>query len=195
MRWVWVIVVLLLSSCASTPSHFHTLMRSDPAPSSASTTDIQLTVEPVRVPAQVDRPELVTRMPDGGIAVADGERWVAPVADELQSALSVELLSRLSGLDVGHGKGPKTISVRLNVERFESIASRYALIEASWQLDLKEPGGDLHVACRTRAYEEVSGGYPELVRGYQRAVIVIADDIATATQNSTGGVAAGCPNG
>ena len=194
VRWVWIVIAALVSSCASTPSHFHTLVReADHAPSRAAATDVRVTVDPVRVPAQVDRLELVTRLPDGGIAIADGERWVAPVADELQNALAVELLGRLSRPDSGHARGPNSLSVRLNVERFESSANRYALIEASWQLELTEASSDVHVVCRTRAYEEVSGGYPGVVRGYQRAVAVIADEIATVAQHSAGGVAPDCP--
>jgi uncharacterized lipoprotein YmbA len=197
VRWTWIIIAALVSSCASAPSHFHTLVReSDPNPSGASVTDIQLTVDPVKIPAQVDRLELVTRLPDGGVAIDDGERWIAPLADELQNALSVELFRRLSRHDPGHARGANSVSVRLDVERFESSANRYALIEASWHLDLKEDGGDVHVVCRTRAYEKVSGGgYPELVRGFQRAVAVIAGEIATVAQDSTGGLAADCPRG
>jgi uncharacterized protein len=85
--------------------------------------------------------------------------------------------------------------VRLNVERFESSPNRYALIEASWHLELKEAGKDVRVVCRTRAYVQVRGGYPEMVRGYQRAVGLIADQIATVAQQSVGGVAAECPVG
>jgi hypothetical protein len=85
------------------------------------------------------------------------------------------------------------MSVRVNVERFESSPNRYALIEASWRLEIKEAKKDVRVVCQTRAYEEVRGGYPEMVRGYQRAVVVIADQIATAAQKSANGVAAKCP--
>jgi uncharacterized protein len=183
----------LLSGCASTSPHFYTLVRESPRNSSnVAAADVHLKVGPVRIPAQVDRMELVTRLPDGGIAIADGERWIAPVADELQSALSVELLRRLGRAPVDPA-GLDSISVRLNVERFESAPSRYALIEASWSLGMKRSRKDVLVVCRTRAYEQVSGGYPELVRGYQRAVAAIADEIATVAQESAGGVAADCP--
>jgi uncharacterized lipoprotein YmbA len=153
----------------------------------------RLQVDPVRIPAQVDRLELVTRLPDGGIAIADGDKWIAPVADELQNALSVELRHRLAGADPADATGSDSVSVRLNVERFESSPNRYALIEASWRLELKEAGKQMRVVCRTRAYEQVRGGYPEMVRGYQRAVAVIADQIAAVAQKSIGGAAAECP--
>lgn len=196
VRGCWIVIAVLVSSCASTPLHFHTLVReSEPTPPGASATDPQLTVDPVMIPAQVDRLELVTRLPGGGIAIADDERWIAPLADELQDALSVELSRRLSRPGSGHARGTNSVSVRLNVERFESSVNRYALIEASWRLEMKEAGSDVHVVCRTRAYEEVSGGYPELVRGYQRAVAVIADEMATVAQNSLGRATADCPGG
>jgi uncharacterized protein len=192
-RYSCTLIAWLLSSCASTSPHFHTLVRE--AERSAATparADVRLKVEPVRIPAQVDRLELVTRLPNGGITIADGERWIAPVADELQGALSVELLRRLAGADPADTVGTDSISVRLNVERFESAPSRYALIEASWSLELKMARQDVRVACRTKAYEAVTGGYPQLVRGYQRAVGVIADEIVAVVQESGAGRAAEC---
>jgi uncharacterized protein len=194
VRWSCIVMTPLLGSCASTSPRFYTLVpESGHYPSTALVAGYRLEVDPVRIPAQVDRLELVTRLPDGGIAIVDGDRWIAPVADELQNALSVELRHRLAGADAGDATGSDSVSVRLNVERFESSPNRYALIEASWHLELQQGGKDVRVVCRTRAYEQVRGGYPEMVRGYQRAVALIADQIATVAQKSVGGVAAECP--
>jgi uncharacterized lipoprotein YmbA len=195
MRLEYIVIAAFLSGCTSTSPHFYTLVReSERNPAIAVAADVRLKVHPVRIPAQVDRLELVTRLPDGGIAIADGERWIAPVASELQSALLVELLRRLGSADA-HVAASNSLSVRLNVERFESAPSRYALIEASWSLDVKASPKNVFVTCRTRAYERVSGGYPEMVKGYQRAVAVIADQIAAVAQESAGGGAADCPGG
>jgi uncharacterized lipoprotein YmbA len=189
-----IVIASLLGGCASTSPRFYTLVpESGRKTSGAVAAGYRLEVDPVRIPAQVDRLELVTRLPGGGIAIADGDRWIAPVADELQTALSVELLHRLGGANPAEATGSDSVSVRLSVERFESSPNRYALIEASWHLELKEAGKDVRVVCRTRAYEQVSGGYPDMVKGYQRAVALIADQIATVAQGSVGGVAAECP--
>lgn len=194
VRWSCIVIASLLGGCASTSPRFYTLMpESGRNPSGAAAAGYRLEVDPVRIPAQVDRLELVTRLPGGGIAIADGDRWIAPVADELQNALSVELLHRLGGVDPAEATGPESVSVRLNVERFESSPNRYALIEASWHVEVKEAGKGVRVVCRTRAYEQVRGGYPDMVRGYQRAVALIADQIATVAQGSVGGVVAECP--
>jgi uncharacterized lipoprotein YmbA len=189
-----IVIASLLGGCASTSLHFYTLVpESGRDRSVAVAAGYRLEVDPVSIPAQVDRLELVTRLPDGRIAIAEGDRWIAPVADELQNALSVDLLHRLGNADTADATGADSVAVRLNVERFESLPNRYALIEASWHLELREAGKDLKVVCRTRAYEPVRGGYPEMVRGYQRAVALIAQQIATVAQGSVDGVAAECP--
>ena len=187
------VIALLLGSCASTSPRFYTLVPESGRNPSGAVAGYRLEVGRVRIPAQVDRLELVTRLPGGGIAIADGDRWIAPVADELQNALSVELLHKLGGADPADATESDSVSVRLNVERFESSPNRYALIEASWRLEMKRDGKNVRVACQTRAYEQVRGGYPEMVRGYQRAVVVIADQIATAAQKFASGVGAECP--
>lgn len=189
--------LLLVGGCTSTSPRYHTLVpESGRQPPAAVVADSRLEVAPVRIPAQVDRLELVTRLPDGGIAIADGERWIAPLADELRNALSIELGQRLGGGDPGPGRARSDlVSVRLEVERFESAPSRYALIEASWYLDMKADRKDVRIACRTRAYEPVHGGYPELVRAHQRTIVLIADEIARAAQEAADGGAAPCPTG
>jgi hypothetical protein len=194
LNWSFLVVTSLLAGCASTSPRFYTLLpESEADASTAVAAGFRLEVEPVKVPAQVDRLEIVSRLPGGGIAIADGDRWIAPVADEMQSALSVELLHRLGGANPAQATGSDALSVRLDVERFESSPNRYALIEASWHLELKQGGKEARVACRTRAYEWVRGGYADMVRGYQRAVVLIAQQIATVARNVAGGAVAECP--
>jgi uncharacterized protein len=196
VRWPFILIVSVVGGCASTSARFYTLVP-EPTPNAAgvSAAGFRVEVEPVRVPAQVDRLELVTRVPGGGIAIADGDRWIAPVADELQTALSVELQRSLAAADPADPTqaGPASLSVRLDVERFESAPNQYALIEASWHLQLRQGGRDIRIVCRSRAYEPVKAGYADMARGYQRAVALIADQIGAVARGSVGGVVAKCP--
>ena len=188
------LLALLLAGCASAPAHYYTLMpQPERGPVSAGTARIRLDVQPGKIPAQVDRLEIVTRLSDGGMTIAENERWIAPVADELKHALSTRLLQRLEAAPNGHGAG-EALTVRLNVDRFESSLSQYALIEGSWRLEVRDGVEDVRIQCRTRAYESVSRGYAELTKGYQRAVTAIADEIASVAQQASGGVAARCPD-
>lgn len=192
VHWPCAVMSTLVGSCASTSAHYYTLLK-DPGRSTPANVAMPVRLEVGRIPAQADRAELVIRLSDRRMRIVDGERWIAPLADEVQSALSVELFRRLGTIRPAESMGPDSLSVRLNVERFESSPGRYALIEASWRLAEKARGKDVLAACRTRAYEEVGGSYPELVTGYQRAIAAIADDIATVAQQSMRGLAAQCP--
>jgi uncharacterized lipoprotein YmbA len=197
LRWVCLVGAAAASGCASAPSYYYTLV-----PESAlgkqtegPAASYRVEVEPVRVPAQVDRLELVTRLSGGRLSIADNQRWIAPVADELQSALSIELTRQLGESEAASNlPGPVLVLLRMEVERFESTPSRYSLIESTWRLDLRREGWGVQVACHTRAYEQVGGGYPEMVRGYQRAVAHIVREIAGVARESVmATAAAACP--
>ncbi len=190
---LWITAVtLLVASCASTPVHYHTLV---PAPvgqsSHVSIASSEVEVQPVRIPAGVDRMELVARQRDGEISLVDSELWIAPLADELRGAVSLELLRQLGSTDARHKLS--AISVRLDVERFESAPARYALIEAAWQVRIKSPMRAAVVACRSRVSESVSRGYVALVRGHQRAIALIADQMAVAALRLATEDVAACP--
>ena len=191
-RWACVVTSTLVGSCVSTSAHYYTLM-SEPERSASATVAVPFRLEIGGIPAQVDRSELVVRLSDGRMAIVDSERWIAPVGDELQNALSAELMRRLGAVSPSEPTGTKSLIIRLNLERFESSPYRYALVEASWHLALKSPAHNVSILCRSHAYEPVTGGYPDLVRGYQRAVAVVAAEIAMVAEESMRGLAAECP--
>lgn len=195
-RWSCAVMASLVGGCASTPLHFYTLVPESSRESAAgSASEYRLRVNSVRIPAQVDRLELVVRLPNGGVAITDSDRWIAPLADELQSALSIELLRRLDGTAPASGGRQNLVVVWLNVERFDAVPNRYALIEASWRLALQKIGGEIEISCWTRAYESLIGGYPEIVRGYQHDVAIIADQMAATALEFADGRATECPGG
>lgn len=188
-------LVAMVAGCRSTPIHYHTLV---PAPLASATAQrtpsYSVEIDAVKIPAQVDRLELVVRQRDGGIALLENDLWIAPLADEIRSALSVELVRRLALADAHDPRrdlGP--ITVRVNIERFESAPGNYALIEALWRLRVNGSIRHDEVVCRTLAYERVPEGNPALVRAYQRAVALIADDIATTALRVNADNDAVCP--
>ena len=188
-------LVRLVAACTSTPVHYHTLV---PAPADADVAQpaasYAVEVDPVKVPAQVDRFELVVRRSSGEITLLEDELWVAPLADELRNALIVELTRRLASVDTADThRDPAAIAVRIEVERFESAPAHYALIEAFWHLRVNNGTRPEGLACRTRAYQRVSDGYTALVHGHQTAVVSIADQIADAARRLIIDSAAVCP--
>jgi uncharacterized lipoprotein YmbA len=197
VRWLRVFALVnLLAACASVSPHFHTLLpalaEGEDRPSAAA---CMVDVERVRIPAQLDRFELVVRRSDGEITLSENELWIAPLAEELKSSLSVEIERQLASPDAKKKSfNSAPLSVRLDVERFESAPAQYAFIEALWQLRDSNTRSQVILTCRTDALEHVGKGFAALVRGHQRAVILIADQIAAAIRRLDSGEAAICPS-
>jgi len=195
-RWSRVALApLLIVGCTSTPVHYHTLV---PAPaddaSAAALSGYHIDIAAVRVPAQVDRYELVVRRSDGDITVADGELWVAALADEVRGGLLIELIRQLESTDTVPRAAPQGVSLRVEVERFESTLARFVLLQAAWHVQVKTRAGEASVNCRSSAYQRVTAGYEALVLGDQRAVAAVADEIAVAVRQMAGGGTAACPS-
>lgn len=192
--------VLLLAACASAPLHYHTLVppAADGADSATPAPDsLRFELLPVGVPAQVDQPQLVVREGSQGVALLDGERWIAPLGDEVRSALSADLAHELPGQDVSGlpGGGKPLLRIKLDLRRFDSQLGRYALIEGGWSVRMLNTAHDGALACTSRVRESVGPGYDALVQGHQRAIGRLAAQIAMVARSLAGGQAASCPSG
>ena len=189
-------VLFALAACSSAPTHFYTLV--PPAattPASPSAAPFLLDVMPVGVPAQVDQPQMVVRQGDGSVALLEGEQWIAPLGDEIRSAVAGELSRVLAAQDVHglpHAGGKPVYRIKLDVRRFDSVPGRYALVEAAWSVR-KDDGGPV-LACTGSVREPVGAGYDELVRGHQRALAALADRMAGAVRRLHDTGSASCPS-
>jgi uncharacterized protein len=188
---------LVLGACGSKPpTHYYTLV--PPAsevvrPAAAAGAGFQFELLPVSVPAQVDQPPLVVRQGGQGVAVLQGERWAAPLGDEVRSALSADLMHRFNAQDVSGlaSSGKAVLRIKVDVRRFDSVPGGYAFIDVAWSVrPLK--GGDV-LTCTSRISEPVSSGYDSLVEGHQRAVAGLAGQIGVVAQALVAGQNPACP--
>ncbi|HEX7341174.1 MAG TPA: PqiC family protein [Rhodanobacteraceae bacterium] len=179
-------ICLALAACSSAPVRFYTLMPQTLAPASGHYQPLRHTqvryiaVLPVTIPAQVDRPQMVVREGDSGVALLDGERWIAPVGDEIRRALSAELTQALGVPDV-YGLAPpagqSVYRIKVNVTRFESVPGQYTLLVATWSVDAGS-GAQSRAQCSSSIREPVGQGYAALAAGQQRGVQALAQAIA-----------------
>jgi uncharacterized lipoprotein YmbA len=188
---------LALAACGSAPVHFYTLVPSASGAVSAPATRAPFLIDvlPVGVPAQVDQPQLVVRQGDGSVALLEGEQWIAPLADEIRSAVAGELVRRLGVQDV-HGlpqatTGTPLYRIKLDVRRFDSVPAQYALVQAAWSV--RATGDARGLECTADVRESVGPGYEALVRGHQRALTALADQMALAVRQLAGAGVARCP--
>jgi uncharacterized lipoprotein YmbA len=190
--------LLALTACASAPIHYYTLVA--PADDrSAATAPASLPFEllPVSVPAQVDQPQLVVREGGQGVALLQGQRWIAPLADEVRDALSADLARALNSRDISGlaGNDKPSVRIKLDLHRFDSQLGRYAMIEGAWSVRLLHSAHPASISCTSRVSEPVGASYPALVQGHQRAIKQLATQIAAAARSLGNGQAPVCPAG
>jgi uncharacterized lipoprotein YmbA len=191
-------LALVLGACGSAPPlRYYTLV--PPAGGDATvapaTQPFQFELLPVTVPAQVDQPQMVVREGGQGVAVLQGQRWIAPLGDEVRGALSADLTRDFRAQDVTGlpNQGGSTVRIKLDVRRFDSVPGSYAYIDAAWSVrPLK--GGDA-LACTSRISETVGEGYDALVQGHQHAINRLAGQIGTVAATVATGQGTHCPEG
>ena len=189
-------VTLVLAACASAPMHYYTLLPpADGAPAS-SAASIAFELLPISVPAQADQPQLVVREGGQSVALLEGHRWIAPLADEVRGALDVDLVRQLPGRNVAGmptGEQP-LLQVTVDLRRFDSRLGSYALIEGAWNVRLLHGAKPAAVACTSHIRESVGPGYDALVQGHQRALAKLAGQVAAAARSLAADQRASCPS-
>jgi uncharacterized lipoprotein YmbA len=201
MRLLGIGAALTLAACASAPLHYYTLVppANEPMDEAAvpATAALPFELLPVGVPAQVDQPQLVVREDGQTVALLNGERWIAPLGDEVRSALSADLSRELHSEDVSGltGNGKPLLRVKLDLRRFDSQPGSYALIEGSWNVRVLHGPHAGVLACSSRISETVGPGYAALVQGHQRAIGQLAAQIAGVARALGNGQVAACPAG
>jgi uncharacterized protein len=181
------LTALTLSACASAPTQYLTLLpppgrptapaaAQTPAATQASAqspllptvidASVHVPVVSVTVPSQVDQSELVIRQPDGSLELLQSVRWIAPLSDEIRTALALSLSEQWAALPA--------MRVSVDVQRFDSAPGQYAYIEAAWILTA--PGPTVQkFSGRSAIKVAVRAGYAALAAGHRQAI----DELAT----------------
>ena len=190
---------LVIGGCASAPLHYYTLM-APAAPQGAASgaadgAALPFELLPVSIPAQVDQPQLVVREGGQGVALLEGERWIAPLGNEVRDALSADLARELHSQDASglpDNKQP-LLRIKLDLRRFDSQPGSNALIAGSWSVHvLHTPHGGA-LTCTSSISEPVGPGYDALVQGHQRAIAALAVQIASVARALGANQTVGCP--
>jgi len=192
------LLALCACSASSPPIRLHTLMPVEPAQRdpAARGAPVFISLESIRLPAQVDQPQWLVRLPDESLASLEQERWASPLRDELRQALLEQLAARF-GVVEGRSTAPQSappLRVALDLGRFDSIPGREARVEGSWTVT--PGGGPATLRCTALLREPAAGGMPELAAAHRRAVLRLADAIgASLVALQAGSAATACPAG
>jgi len=176
------VAAAVAAGCGRSPmARFYTLDSTATA-DAAATTRITIAVGPVSVPAAVDRPQFVVQAAPNRVEVDEFNRWAAPLGENIARAVAGDLAALLGTPVVASapvaGFTP-THRVAIDIQRFESVPGRTALVEAVWAV--RQTAGGEPRSGRTVANETVEGDdFEALAAAHSRALAKVSGDIAAA---------------
>jgi uncharacterized lipoprotein YmbA len=152
MHWkghhlILLILCLLAAGCVSLgpqadPSRFFALASlprtGQRVQDAAGNNALVLGIGPIKFPAYLDRPQLVTRISQNRFAVAENDRWAEPLEENLSRILSQNLsillhTERVVTYPWERSQRP-THQVQVEVLRFEPNAERIVELWARWRV-------------------------------------------------------------
>lgn len=146
-----------------------------------------INILPVGVPPQLDQSQLVIRQGATDAMVLDNDRWLSPLGDEIRSALSADLSTRLatrevSGL-VSRADALPVLKIHLQVRRFDVWPGQLVKFAADWRLS--RPRGDRRVEliCHSQFTELALGDDATMLAAQRRVITRLAAQIATQARN------------
>ena len=183
----------MLGACRSAGTEYYTLVPPPSASRTPATEAFQLDVLPVDVPPEVDRAEIVVREGPGKLTPVETRSWISPLGRELRHAFSDDLTRGLGARDIAGASGVAgvpTYRIKIVVQRFDSALGAEASIEAI--STIREAGASTPpLVCSHHARERAAAGYEPLAEAHQRAIAVIAGQIAASIRGLQAGHA-GC---
>lgn len=187
-----------LSACSTVMTHYYTLMPTDTqAPAATVAPGFQFEMQAVRMPVQVDQPQLVVRQSSGTLSILENDRWSGPLADEFHDALTSQLETRLGTRDLaGLPKVPgrPIISLQTDVRRFDSLPGSYALVDAVWSLSLRGDGATRRtLTCSSVIRQPAGVAISDLVLAHQQVISQLATRMADTAKRFAASDAASCP--
>ncbi len=186
---------VLVGGCASAPApRYHSLLATgDAAARNTALSPLPIALAPVSVPAAVDQPQWVVRLPDDTLRILEQEQWVSPLRSELHAALFERLAQRFAAVDVRTAPAAKALRVKVDVQRFESIAGREVWLDSVWSAQA-DAGPAPPLVCHSSVHEPAPGELAALAAAHRRAVVRLADQIGSQLQALASGAGARCPS-
>lgn len=183
-----------LFGCATTsrPARFHTLVpaagAAAPTTAARGAAGVRVEVLPVTLPAQVDVPQIVVRLPDDSMRALEHERWIAPLADEIRAAVSLRIDAALVGAPAPAAADPPW-RLQLEVQRLDSTLGGAASLQALWSL---QQGKGTVLRCQAADRQAVAIGPAALVDGHRAMLERLGDAIGRAVRAAASGAVPTC---
>jgi uncharacterized lipoprotein YmbA len=169
------------------PSAFF-LLSPAPGPTVGTPVPAALGLGPVTIPGYLDRPQVVTRVSENEIALAEADRWAEPLARHMTLTLQESLSRQLAGSSFvdypWYASDAPDYAITLDVRRFEADMSGRVVLDATWRL-LQD--GDV-VDTNDARLEQSAVGLDRgaTVAAQSRALAELSVEIAAAVRRAWG---------
>jgi uncharacterized protein len=182
MKSLFALCVFLLAGCVTRQrDHFYDL---NPLPAAIGTSRSQfgrqVTLR-VTIPSIVDRAEMVIQA-EGGISVMDHERWAAPLADMITSALSQDIERRRSDVVVlpksADKAGIPLFRIAVEVDRVTARMGDHLSIETHWRVTDVRTGKET-LGRNTFVSPQQPQSYADIAAALSACVALLADRLVT----------------
>ena len=192
-----VLCAMTLAGCLSPrrdDSKFFVLSPVGADPASIGSRQILVGLGPIKMPAYLDRQEVVTRVAPNRLELSGENRWAEPLDSDFTRVLAQDLSSDLGTQRITFYPWYNTTlvdyQVKINVYRFESDKDGKVDLTAHWQV-LSGTGKLLIV--RDSSYTETAkpGDAADSAAAMSRALGRLSRDIASAIEATPGNTAAG----
>jgi uncharacterized lipoprotein YmbA len=150
-----------------------------------------LGIGPVKLPAYLDRSEVVTRSSPNALRVAEFNRWAEPLEDNFTRVVAMNLGVLAATDSVSVYPWPRSVSVdyqvSVEVDRFDAGANNQVVLIARWQV-LAGDGGRIVRSGRTVVTEPIaSTDYEVLAGAMSAAAATLSREIAAAIPSARKG--------
>ena len=191
-----VLLVLALYGCRSAPMTYYTLTPTDRSPTTAQNgpTATQAILVLRSLPTGIDTTQILIRTDDTQLRVEEGGRWVAPLSEELRSAL-VDALRHQYGIIVldsaRHNEGPAP-RIDLTVRKFDIVAGSSVTLAVDWTLSDRTHEPNSWLSCQAEFRATSTATVSGVVAAGQTTVLKLSRALGTALEASSKGVAPIC---
>ena len=172
---------LLLAGCVTRqPDHFYVI---DPLPATAAAPrtqfDRQVTLR-IAIPSLIDRGEMVVSS-QNGVSVMEHERWAAPLADMINSALSRDIERRRSDVVVlptsADKAGIPLVKIAVEVDQVTARLTEPLRIDTHWRVTDVRTGKET-LGRDTFVSPRQPQNYAEVAAALSACVALLADRLA-----------------
>jgi hypothetical protein len=177
-------ITLSAAGCRSEPVHYYSLAQPTQLASGLRAVP-QVTVRVAKVPAAVDRLQLVVHR-GSEIAILDDHQWIAPLSSEIEAALSLELNNRLAEISPNNSeRASADLTIQVNVTQFEAYPHDRVFIAASWRVASKADSSRKNL-CASELSESIRPGVAAAIGGFRIVVSRLANQIADSIVSEAG---------